>query len=307
LTGAPPGRVGQETDALGNEWQYGYYLDGSLKKTTDPDNRTITDDYDGAGNLTDTISANSGGSTTSAIHTDYNANEQPADTTDDSGETSYSYNPLGQLYQTSLPSGKTLTYGYNDFADTTSVAISGQPQPTQYQYNSDDQVTELIDPDGNLSQFSYTVDGQLAAVALPTDIAGTAYSYNYSGLVGSIASTNATGGTTSDLTYTYDPNGNTTNLTDAASGGETGAFGYDALNRLISESWTGNTNYNAGYTYDKAGNRTQAVINGAATSVSYNNDNELTSTSDVNGTTNYGYNNEGQPQGGSSHDYLSSS
>jgi RHS repeat-associated protein len=294
-------QLASKTDALNKKWQYSYYPNGSLEQTTNPDSQTTINQYDGDGNTTNV--AYSAGNDN--VDTTFNADDEPTQTTDASGTTGYSYNSLGQLYQTTLPSAKVVTDGWNAFSDETSVEVSGQAQATTYVYNADNQPTQLTDPNSNVSTFSYTPDGQLSTVALPTGQAGTTYSYDYSGAVGKADSTNDAGGTTADLIYGYDAAGNITSVADSASGGKSGTLGYDALNRLTSESWTGNQPYSASYVYDGAGNRTQATANGTITNSIYNDDNELVSA----GSTDYTYNNEEEmtaetPASGSATNYA---
>lgn len=117
----------------------------------------------------------------------------------------------------------------------------------------------------------------------------TTFGYDALGRIVSIENYN-TGGTPFDfLLYSYDANGNPTNvITDVGSL----SYGYDALNQLVKEITLEGTEID--YQYDAAGNRTQkkvTLLDGSSTTTtySYNNANELTSvgaqpyTYDVNG------------------------
>ncbi len=73
-------------------------------------------------------------------------------------------------------------------------------------------------------------------------------------------------GTLQNLSYTHDPNGNITKITDVLNPTKNKTFSYDALDRLASASGPWGA---LSWTYDGVGNRTTQVENGAASTYSY--------------------------------------
>jgi YD repeat-containing protein len=93
--------------------------------------------------------------------------------------------------------------------------------------------------------------------------------------------------------YTYDNNGNITNVNDLVNGQRTKAFTYDALNRLTNA--TANGLYGTeSYTYDALNNLRTRLTGGNTLQLSYNANNQLGSVLQ-NGSliTTYGYDNQG--------------
>lgn len=105
-----------------------------------------------------------------------------------------------------------------------------------------------------------------------------------------------TGSGLQNLTYTYDVNGNITQIVDtsATNSAKTTAYTYDDLNRLLTASTTlaiAGNNYSYTYTYDAIGNISSSTENGAYTyaGTNYANPHAVTG---IRGTT-YAYDNNG--------------
>jgi YD repeat-containing protein len=78
--------------------------------------------------------------------------------------------------------------------------------------------------------------------------------------------TGITAGTNLDLSYTLDPIGNVTAITDALDASLSQSFGYDDLYRLTSASGVFGS---VGYTYDKVGNRLTRTADGQTDTYQY--------------------------------------
>jgi YD repeat-containing protein len=93
--------------------------------------------------------------------------------------------------------------------------------------------------------------------------------------------------------YTYDNNGNITNVNDLVNGQRTKGFTYDALNRLTNAQ-ANNLYGTETYTYDALNNLRTRLTGGNTLTLNYNAANQLASV-DQNGslTTSYGYDNQG--------------
>ena len=99
--------------------------------------------------------------------------------------------------------------------------------------------------------------------------------------------TDAGTSTLQSLTYAYDANDNVSSIADGVTAGNSQAFGYDVLNRLI----TASGNYGAfAWTYDKNGNRLTQTLGGALASYAYTaGTNRLASITASGSTTPVGY------------------
>jgi YD repeat-containing protein len=91
--------------------------------------------------------------------------------------------------------------------------------------------------------------------------------------------------------YTYDANGNITQVTDLAGGPRTKVFGYDALNRLSSAQATGLWGTES-YTYDPLNNLRTRITGGQTLTYNYDASNRLGSISGGTGST-FVYDNRG--------------
>lgn len=149
----------------------------------------------------------------------------------------------GNLVTMALPSGQTVTYGYNSNHQVTSVTVGSTPVLTSATYDpfgpatgwtwgNSTTTTRVYDADGNLTQF-------------------------------------ASGGL---KTYAYDDALRVTGITDTVNSANSYSYGYDDLDRLTSASKTG-TSY--GWTYDANGNRLSQTSTAASTYTVSNTSNQI--------------------------------
>ncbi|HJQ24948.1 MAG TPA: RHS repeat-associated core domain-containing protein [Blastocatellia bacterium] len=175
------------------------------------------------------------------------------------------YDEMGRLRKTTNPYNTTNTDG-----DTT-----GLPYPTVYDYDSFGRVIQVTLPDSNTVSTSYN-----GAVTTVTDPAGRQRSSEVDGLGRVIKVTEVQLGY--QTLYGYDINNN---LTSVDQGGQTRAYKYDMLSRLIYErtpeqdatiSAAGGS-WSASYTYkDFGGLDTKHDARGVVTSYGYDGLNRLT-------------------------------
>jgi RHS repeat-associated protein len=248
-------KVAMQDPNMGS-WSYSYDLSGNMVSQTDAKNQTPTFTYDLQGRIL-TKRYPSG----AEIRWAY---DDPAvlyskgrltTMTDPETVTSFSYDPLGRVIQTSrlldgttytmaqsydalgrvtgrtFPDGETVTYTFNEAGWLSSVP----GYMTSITYNARGQTTQIQYANGTTSTWTYHAQ----------NFRVTNHSASGPGAVG-----------LQNLSYTYDPVGNITQVTDALYTGSR-TFTYDALNRLTSASGPFGPNFTTvsqSYRYDAIGN-----------------------------------------------------
>jgi RHS repeat-associated protein len=318
-------RTATSTDPDGRTTSYVYNGVDKVATLTSPDLLVTTNSYDNAGELTST--SYSDGITPKVTYT-YGPTGLRQTMVDGTGTTSYSYNDLGWLTNTTNGAGLTVSYGYDN-----------RGLPNLITYPNGKNVTPVYDADGRLASttdwlatpdkttFSYNTDGALTGITYPnkttasysvdnadqtmgiqdtknkTVLASFAYTRTAGGQLTSDTNTNVPG---PDQTYTYNTlnelktlnaNPYTFDTADNLTSQPTGPTGlFDNADQLC---WT-TPNPKVGtcttppknatvYTYDQRGNRTKRQPpTGPATSYGYDQANRLTNYN--NGAAVYTYN-----------------
>jgi RHS repeat-associated protein len=275
------------TDWLGHVMTYAYDALNRQTAVTDALGHTATTVYDAAGQVTQTIDG-LGDITTYAYD---GAGHQTAVTDPLNHTTTTLYDASGQVVQTTDALGD-ITKTVYDALGRQVASIDALGKVTQYGYDAAGNRVSLTDPDGNTTKWVYDADGRqintidpfskvvttaydaASRVTSVTDQLARAMTYAYDAVNRLLGSTwKAAGGSTTNVqTFTYDAAGN--QLTAADSGG-TYTNGYDALNRLTSQ--TDPFGVALTFAYDAAGRQTtvQDSLSGTTTSV-YDNANRLT-------------------------------
>ncbi len=271
---APNGAVfGFDVDDLGNTLQ-----------AHSPDAGTSIMVYDPAGNLKSKTDAR--GVTVNYV---YDAMNRVVQVNYPSGveNSTYGYDSCsaGQLCSVTDASG-TYSFQYDGFARRTQevwtavAALGGHAYTTTYVWTAFDRVQSITSPTGRSITYAYDNVGRLTAASSGgmNIVSGRAYrpdgelvsqtfgngiaegrTYDTAGRL-----TNWTIGGIETRSYGHDLNGN---ITSISVGGNTRAFGYDAIDRLISEpdqafAWDGNGNRlsdaSGSFTYAPASNRMTA-------------------------------------------------
>jgi len=170
------------------------------------------------------------------------------------------------------------TYGYDAASNRTAQAHDNAQ--SAYTYNNLNQLvketdaTSSSDPSPHVSTFAYTPAGQVASEVKPNGNTVTATYYANRQLYNQTEKTS--GGTlVSSHTYTYDPNGNTTqNVEQLMSADDSGsylnhtlAYTYTPMDQIATATTDGTPTES--YTHDANSNVTKEVINGTETDYGY--------------------------------------
>lgn len=262
---------------------FGFEIDdlGNALKEHSPDRGTVAMGYDGAGNLTSRTDAR--GVLTSYV---YDALNRVTSISYPSGteNVSYAYDTCGagRLCQVTDASG-TRSFTYDGLgrvgaeAWVASTALGGHSFTTSYTWTAFDRPAMITAPSGRQVTYSYDANGRVTSVTSGGQNIVTGRTYRADGLpAGQTFGNGIVEGRGYDTagrlvswaigpvetrSYTYDGAGNVATI---AYGGATRNFGYDALDRLVSEpgqSFGWDTNNNrlsdaaGGYSYLANSNR----------------------------------------------------
>jgi RHS repeat-associated protein len=236
------------TDALENETNYQYDLDGKLTKVIDALLQETSFSYDNADRLTQI---------TYPEGTSENYTPDPVgnidNMTDANGTTiDFNYDDAGRLTNINDGSALNIGYGYDDVGNL--VSLTDSTGTTTYTPNELNKLSQIIYPNNNT--IGYTYDPAENIETITTPYGAVTYSYDDNNRLDSITLPNS-----QQVFYNYDDAGNLARV-DNPNGTYT-TYGYDTRNRL-----TNLTNYGPGnviisshtYTLDNFGNRTVADI-----------------------------------------------
>jgi RHS repeat-associated protein len=260
-----PGDVTGVTDPNGHVSTLTYDSQGDLASITDPLGDKTTFTYDSFGERISSVSPR--GNAFGADPNQYT--------------TSYSYDALGRLTQTTDPLGHISKQTYDADSNLAS-SVDGKNNTTSYTYNADNQLTKITRADTTTVQYGYDADGNQTS---QTDGANHTTSYAYDPLNRLSSITDPLNRTTSSG---YDAAGNRTSLTDA--GGQRTTYGYDADNELTSITYSDGRTPNAGFTYNSLGFRASMTDGTGTTTYTYDQLNRRTGqTNGAGQVVSYGY------------------
>jgi len=242
------GNVLTQTNPLNFSTSYVYDLAGNIQTRTDANNKATNYTYDALNRLTNTNYPDS----TSVVNV-YDAVGRKTSMTDTRGQTSYTYDAVGHLLtQTSPGVGNTITYTY----DSEGNRLSSTDQSNRFVANTYDvlnRLSSVTDPKGTIS-YGYDAVSNKVSVTMPNNVVEQT---TYDQLNRVLTTTNKTssGSVISSFNNTYDIAGMIINK--SFQDGTSITYGYDTINRLISESKqsSSSTVYTNLYTYDLVGNR----------------------------------------------------
>jgi RHS repeat-associated protein len=234
-------------------------------------NERIEYTLDAAGNRTQQVIKNAGGTITYSV--------------------SSTFDELSRVMKVIGNNGQQDQHQY-DVNDNRTATIDGRTNTTQQTYDALNRVKKIIDPNLGETQFTYNSQDQIKTV---TDARGNTTSYNYDGLGNLISQTSPDTGTT---TFTYDAAGNRISSVDAR--GVVTNYTYDALNRLIAIQYPSAPAENVTYNYDATtsgnygvGRLTSIVTNATRLDFEYNHQGlitkKYTQAGDTFATTQYRY------------------
>ncbi|AGB41138.1 RHS repeat-associated core domain protein [Halobacteroides halobius DSM 5150] len=228
-------------DPSGRTADFNYGTNGLVSSIDLPGSRTISYEYDPAGNLTTVIDAEG-----NAVNLDYDSNHNLTAITDQrSNTTTINYDGSGRVDDISSP-----------------ITIDGvtETSTTDYVYDETNSITSVTDGEGRRIDYQYNPNGNIVQTTKnPLDAnqkAVTTFAYdNNNNLVEmKDANTNQVEGT-SAYVYTYDDNGNITQV--QLPEGQTGEFAYDSNNNLTQK--TDFKGQESSYDYDQNNNQLESI------------------------------------------------
>lgn len=267
---------GQKTagiDPLGNKTLFFYNSDGKLIKRTDPRGITTIYNYDVAGNQT-RIACSDGKEATF----EYDANGNKIHVKDWTGESSYTYDAMGNLLTVTLHDGKKLRYSY-DALNRRVRMTDHDGGVTKYGYDANGNVTSITNPFGESTTTSYDALGREVSKSFANGVK-LAREYDASGQEISRKYTNAEK-TLAAYLAEYDGAKNRKQVTEHD--GAVVKYAYDSTHQLLSEERTGEYAFVALYKYDVLGNRLAKTLDGAVTRYEYDAANGIKRLVDQNG------------------------
>ena len=241
------GNLKTSTDARGKIATYSYDSQNRITQVV-YDDQTITYTWDTCTNGIGRVCSLANGSSTLAIN--YDLHGRVTSKTQTVGtvvqNTAYSYNAEGQLEQMATPGGSTIGYVWqNDHIH--SIILNGQPLITQITYEPDGQIAGWIWSNGTTNKRHYDLAGRPIAISLGFDAQS---------LLPTLRN------------YSYDAAGKITGISDDVDPTLDQTYGYNGLDRLISNQKGAFTLTSLGYSYDLSGNRTSKTVNNSFTEAS---------------------------------------
>jgi YD repeat-containing protein len=246
------GRMVKLTKPNGEVWQYVYSGLGRLLQEIDPLGFAKSYEYSPAGNITKKTDAKG-------------------------QETTFSYDALSRLIKVTYSDGTWTEMTYDANSNRTSITGS-EGIALSSTFDELNRITEITN--GSLQRkltYAYTANSQRSSRTVENlaDATTKTTAYSWNGL-GQIEEIQPPAGTSSALTFTYNPDGsrNVTNLPN----GLTVNHSYDSLGRLTGMAYNGTNGPVAAfnYTLDVSGNRVTMTDNEGVTNYTYDNLNRLT-------------------------------
>lgn len=250
----PAGQIATRTNAASQATQYQYDAAGRLTQATYADGRVTTYAYDqgtnGQGRLTGL------GDNDSSLTLSYDADGRVTSRAQTVGTVThtlgYQYNTQGQLTQMTYPSGRVVTYTYDDQGRAASITQNGTTVLSGVQYRPFGGITGWDWGNGVQHVRHYDQNGRLSQFTLGSSL----------------------------KTVVYDTVSRITGITDGSYAGQDTGFGYDTLDRLNSHS--GPTGARS-WVYDAVGNRTSQQVGGASETYGYSSNSNRLLTKQVSG------------------------
>lgn len=155
----------------------------------------------------------------------------------------YSYDAFGRMDAITYPSGMIVFYGFNANGQVVSTGAANMPVVLS---------GVVYSPFGTVRSWTW---GNGQAYTRGIDADGRVYGYPRN---------------THSVTLSYDYAGRVYAITDSNNASLNQAFGYDAVDRIVSDApGPGGTQPTRGYTYDSNGNRKTSTVNGVNTTYNY--------------------------------------
>jgi RHS repeat-associated protein len=283
----PAGNVTVSIDANGYTTHQAFDGDNQLTQAIDNGGHTASYLFDNVGNLTQSI--NFDGYTT---HQAFDGDGNLTQTIDTTGHTSNQYyDPDGRLTM-SIDGDRNTTYQMYDPDGNVTASVDGRGYTSLQMYDANGNVTASVDGDSDTTQYAYDNDGNQTAVIDP-DLNTTTMAFDADGQVTQTVS--PTSGTT---LQSYDGDGNLTQSIDAAGTASSTSilYSYDADDRQTQQLWYASSTLvnTQSKTYDNNGDLLTASDSNGTYTFAYDHDGRLTNVQEPFGVSlNYAYDGDG--------------
>jgi choice-of-anchor C domain-containing protein len=226
------GNLLTETDPGGRRTTYTYNACDKVATETDPAGQTTTYTYDAACRLTEVRNA-----LNHVTRYDYNSRGQRTKFIDTNNqEWTWAYNSAGFLTSLTDPFGKASSFSFSPTGNLLS-RTDRLGRRIDFLYDSANRMTRETWDTGRVTTYSYDSAGQLLTATDPDSALTMTYDTN--GRLRTVDNQGTPGAPRVVMTYSYDANGNVTQVADSL-GGVT-SYSYDGLDRLsrVTQSGTG--------------------------------------------------------------------
>ncbi|MGT2716673.1 DNRLRE domain-containing protein [Streptococcus respiraculi] len=303
------GRLLTAKNALDLETKYAYDEAGNLAKVTRPTGATTSFDYTTLDQLK-TIKTPTGREITSSYDP---VGQVTKRTINGKRDTTYTYDPNGNILEEKNPLGQVMKRTYDSLNRLTGESDTAG-QWTMYHYDHDNRLTKVTNDEGGKATMAYDGNGNLTSVFSGSERVKS-YIYDLENQL--LTATQGTGEKASTSTYTYDSVGNVTSVTNG--NGKVIKYTYDQLSNVVkrmtslgdAETYTYNINNQLekvtkadgktiSYDYNKLDQLLKVDYSekqDGQVLYTYDPDGRRVSMSDLTGTTNYVYNDEGEITG----------
>jgi RHS repeat-associated protein len=267
----PLDRTASMTDALNRATSYSYDPAGRLASVTDAMNRTTSLGYDAGGELI-TVTYSDG--VTPNVRYAYDAIGRPVSMLDDSGTSTYGYDSLHRLVQTTNGAGSSVGYGYDLNGHLTTITYPGSGKVVNHTFDAAGRLATLSDWLSHTTTYKYDANSNLTEQDYPNGVVAS-FTYDNANRLTSLSDALA-GAPFLSLSYGRDSLGQLTSENSKT-------FGYDTVNRLTTAQSAG---VQSTYAYDTADRLTQVQITGGSTSTyAYDAADQLQTLTTMQGTT----------------------
>jgi RHS repeat-associated protein len=247
----PMGRPISLTDPLNRTTAYGYDPAGRITSVTDAMGRTTSLAYDAGGEL---VSESYSDGITPNAHYSYDAIGRPTSMSDGTGTSTFGYDSLHRLVQTTNGAGSAVGYGYDLNGNLTSITYPGSARVVNKTYDAAGRLATVGDWLANTTTYKYDANSNPIEADYPNGVIAK-FTYDNTDQLTSLSDALA-GNSFLNLTYSRDNLGQIT-----AESSKT--FGYDTIDRLTSAQIAGNQTT---FSYDTADRLTQVQVAGGSTS-----------------------------------------
>lgn len=283
------GNMTSLTDENGSKESMSYDLASNLKSIVRPDNTTVTYDYDKLNRL---VSKTYSQDDSNVLYL-YDQIGNRIGMTDETGESTYTYDIMNRITSVTAADGKTVKYSYDDCGRLDSITYADE-RVVYYTYDLNDRLICVTDGD-RVTNYIYDAIGRVIKTTR-SDKSYTTYTYDIRGNLTELINTGSDGSVVSCFAYTYNQQGYITKEIATDTHGEvTRTYAYNPSGELAQfTEYDGIKTIKYDYTYDNSGNRTSLKKSGIdhpeTITYTYNAANQLVSEkSTINGTTHYTY------------------